>query len=129
MKIFVRRITLLHWSGIPVKEANHQDQKRFSCGVLNNKFIMLKVGNRNWVGQAARQCLSQGGGLDKPTDRNQWSWIFLKDPKKCFTTNRPPPPPQTTKLSEKQNPKKYPKITVHFAKLKHHVIIMLTHDY
>ena len=25
-------------------------------GVSNN-FIMIKVGNRNWVGQAARQCL------------------------------------------------------------------------
>ena len=55
MKIFVRRITLLHWSGVSVKEANHQDQKKCSCGVLNNKFIMIKVGNRNWLGQAPCQ--------------------------------------------------------------------------
>ena len=41
--------------GLPVKEANHQDQKRFSYGVLNNKFI--KIFNRNWVGQAPGQCL------------------------------------------------------------------------
>ena len=35
-----------------------------------------------------------GGGLDKPTDRNQWGWVFLKDSKDI--------------LSEKQNPQKYP---------------------
>ena len=35
-----------------------------------------------------------GGGLDKPTDRNQWGWVFLKDPKNI--------------LSEKQDPEKYP---------------------
>ena len=46
---------LLHYSGVPVREANHQDQKRFSCGVLNNKFIMIKVGDRNMVSHAPVQ--------------------------------------------------------------------------
>ena len=31
-----------------------------------------------------------GGGLDKPTDRDQRSWVFLNDPKKYFATNRKP---------------------------------------
>ena len=53
-----------------------------------------------------------GGGLDKPTDRDQGSWVFLNDPKKYFVTNRKP----QTILSEKQNPKKYPKNTIHFRK-------------
>ena len=73
-----------------MKEANHQDQKRFSCGVLNNKFRMIKVGDRNWVGQAPRQCLSQGVNLTNT--KESVGWVFLKDPKNI--------------LSEKQNPKK-----------------------
>ena len=31
-----------------------------------------------------------GGGLEKPTDRDQRSWVFLNDPKKYFATNRKP---------------------------------------
>ena len=47
---------------------------------------------------------SPGGGLDKPTDRDQRSWVFQKRPKKYFATNRKP----KKILSEKQNPKRYP---------------------
>ena len=28
-----------------------------------------------------------GGGLDKPTDRDQRSWVFLNDPRKYFAKN------------------------------------------
>ena len=45
-----------------------------------------------------------GGGLDKPTDRDQQSWVFLTYPKKYFATYGTP----KKILSEKQNPKKYP---------------------
>ena len=48
------------------------------------------------------------GRLDKPTDRDQWSWVFLNDPKKTFATNRKPP----KILSDEQNPKKIPSKTL-----------------
>ena len=38
---------------------------------------------------------SPGGGLDKPTDRDQRSWVFLNDPK------------NTLPLTDRENPKKY----------------------
>ena len=63
---------------------------------------MINVGNRNWVGQAPRPGVS-AGGLDKPTDRNQWSWVFLKDPKNTLPLTENP-----KKLSKNQNPKKCP---------------------
>ena len=69
--------------------------------------------------------VSPGGGLEKPTDRDRRSWVFLNDPKNTFATNRKP----KKKLSEKQNPKNTLKNTIHFAKVKHDVIIMETHDY
>ena len=47
---------------------------------------------------------SPGGGLDKPTDRDQRSWVFLNDPKKYFATNRKP----KKILSEKENSKRIP---------------------
>ena len=66
-----------------------------------------------------------GGGLDKLTDRDQRSWVFLNDPKNTL--------PQT------ENPNKYfPKSktlkntlknTINFSKVKHDMIIMETHDY
>ena len=56
-----------------------------------------------------------GGELDKPTDRNHWGWVFLKEPKIYF-------PKSKTLKNDLRN-------TVHFGKLKHHVIIMETHDY
>ena len=31
-----------------------------------------------------------GGGLGRPTDRDQWNWVFLNDPKKYFATDRIP---------------------------------------
>ena len=46
---------------------------------------------------------SSPGGLDKPTDRDQWSWVFLNDQNKYFATNRKP----KKILSKKQNPKKF----------------------
>ena len=66
-----------------------------------------------------------GGGLDKPTDRDQRSWVFLNDPRKYFATNRKP----KKRLSKKQNPKNTLKNTIYFAKVKHDVIIMETNDY
>ena len=34
--------------------------------------------------------LSPGSGLDKPTDRDQRSWVFLNYPKEYFATDRTP---------------------------------------
>ena len=31
-----------------------------------------------------RMEIELGGGLDKPTDRDQWIWIFLNDPKNAL---------------------------------------------
>ena len=53
-----------------------------------------------------------GGGLEKPTDRDQQSWVFLNDPKKYSATNRK----DKKILSEKQNPKKYPQKHYSFHK-------------
>ena len=44
-------------------------------------------------------------------------------PKKYFATNRNCP------KNKKQNSKKYSQNTIHFAKVKHDMIIMETHDY
>ena len=64
-----------------------------------------------------------------------WTWKTYRQgpsklgiserPKKYFATNRKP----QKILSEKQNPKNILKNTIHFAKVKHDVIIMETHDY
>ena len=70
-------------------------------------------------------CNGPGGGLDKPIDRDQQSWVFLNNPKKYFATNR-----KLQKiLSKKQNPKNTLKYTIQFTKVKHDMIIMETHDH
>ena len=56
-----------------------------------------------------------GGGLNKPTDRNQQSWFFLNYPKKYFTESK-------TLENTLQN-------IIHLAKLKHNMIIMENSDY
>ena len=66
------------------------------------------------------------GELDKPTDRDRRSWVFLSYPKKYFATQK--------LLSEKQNSKNTPpppqkKNTVHLAKVKHDMIIMENRDH
>ena len=66
-----------------------------------------------------------GGGLDKPTDRDQQSWVFLNYPKKYFATDRTP----KNILSEKQNSKNTPQNTVHLEKVNHDMIIMDNRDY
>ena len=53
-----------------------------------------------------------GGGLDKPTDKDQRRLVFLNDQKKYFATDRKPP----KILSEKQNPEKYPQKHYSFGK-------------
>ena len=68
--------------------------------------------------------LNTGSGLDKPTDRDQWGWVFLNYPKILCHWQK------TQKiLSEKQNPKTS-EITIHLiAKVKHNMIIMKNSDY
>ena len=44
-----------------------------------------------------------GGELGILRDRDQWSWVFLNNPKKYFATDRKP----KKILFGKQNPKKY----------------------
>ena len=69
---------------------------------------------------------SPGGGLDKPTERDQRSWVFLNYPKKYFAADRKP----QKILFERQNPKKYPpKSLFILAKVKHDTIIMENRDY
>ena len=58
-----------------------------------------------------------GGELENPTDRDQWSQVFLNNSKNYFATDRKP----KEILSEKQNPKKYPQNTIYFAKVKHDI--------
>ena len=66
-----------------------------------------------------------GGGLDKPTDRNQWSWVFLKDLKKTLLLTENP----QKILSEKQNPKKYPQKHCSFRETQALCDNNGTHDY
>ena len=64
--------------------------------------------------------LAPRGGLDKPTDRDQQSWIFLNDQKHTLPLTENP----KKILSKKQNPKKIAlKNTIHFATVKHDVIV------
>ena len=61
-----------------------------------------------------------GSGLDKHSDRNQQSWVFLNYLKNTLSlTERPPP--KKKKLFEKQSPKNTLK---NLAKVKHDMIIM-----
>ena len=65
--------------------------------------------------------VSTGGGLEKPTDRDQRSWVFLNDPKKNTLPLTENPQKNTFR---KAKPKNTLKNTIHFAKVKHDVIIM-----
>ena len=58
-------------------------------------------------------------------DRDRRSWAFLNDPKKYFATNRRP----QKDTFQKVKPKNTLKNTIHFAKVKHDMIIMEIHDY
>ena len=44
--------------------------------------------------------LKPGGGLDRPTDKDQRIWVFLNDPKNTLPLTETP----QKILSEKQNP-------------------------
>ena len=65
------------------------------------------------------------GGLDKPTDRDQRSRVFLTYPNKYFATDRTPkkyfPKSKTLK-----NTLKY---AIHLAKVKHNLVIMENRDH
>ena len=52
-----------------------------------------------------------GSGLDKHSDRNQQSWVFLNYLKNTLPLTECPPPPKK-KLFKKQSPKKYPPKTL-----------------
>ena len=52
--------------------------------------------------------IDPGGGLDKSTDRDQRSWVFLNYPKNTLPLTENP----KKTLCEKQNPKKYPPKTL-----------------
>ena len=63
--------------------------------------------------------------INKHTDRDQWSWVFLNYPKKYFATDRMP-----KKYFLKSKTLKIPsKNTIHLAKVKHDMIIMENRDY
>ena len=71
-----------------------------------------------------RQRWNPGGGLDKPTDRDQRSWVFLTYPKKYFATDRMPKkyfPKNKTLKNTLQN-------AIHLAQVKHDMIIMENRD-
>ena len=68
---------------------------------------------------------SPGGGLDKPTDRDQRSWVFLTYQKKYFATTRTP-----KKYFAKSKPiKNTLQNAIHLAKVKQDLAIMETHDH
>ena len=46
-----------------------------------------------------------GSGLDKHSDRNQQSWVFLNYLKNTLSLTECPPPPKKKKLFKKQSPK------------------------
>ena len=66
-----------------------------------------------------------GDGLDKPTDSDRRSWVFLNDPKNTLplTENLKKYFPKSKTL------KNTLKNTIHFAKVMHDTIIIGTHDY
>ena len=69
--------------------------------------------------------LSPGGGLNKPTDRDQRSWVFLNYPKNTLPLTEHPKkyfPKSKTLKNTLQN-------TIHLAKVKHSMIIMENRDY
>ena len=82
-------------------------------------------GGYNRYEHAFHDCIcivTPGGGLGIPTDKDQRSWVFLKDQKKYFVTDRRP----KKMPSEKSTPKKHPPKTrfVQQKLLKHDMIIM-----
>ena len=66
-----------------------------------------------------------GDGLDKPTERDRRSWVFLNDPKNYFGTNRKP----KKVLSKSKTLKNIVKNNIHFVKVMHDTIIIVAHDY
>ena len=66
-----------------------------------------------------------GSGLDKHSDRNQQSSVFLNYPKNTLPLTECPPPPKKRRTFGKAKPQKIPsKNTIHLAKVKHDMIIM-----
>ena len=63
--------------------------------------------------------------LDKPTDRNQRSWVFLSYRKNTLSLTEHPKkyfPKSKTRKNTLKN-------TIHLAKVKHYEIIMKNRDY
>ena len=71
--------------------------------------LLVNAQSETWV---TGHIYDPGDGLDKPTDRDRRSWVFLNDPKNCFGTNRKP----KKVLFKKQNPKQYPQKQYSFCK-------------
>ena len=46
--------------------------------------------NFRFIGTLKLPSKSPGGGLDKPTDRDQRSWVFLNDPKNILPLTENP---------------------------------------
>ena len=90
---------------------------------------MIKVGNRNWVGQAPRQCLACSRGWTWQTYKQESVELDISEgPQKYFTTNIKP----QKILSKKQNPNKYPQKHCSFRETQASCDnngIMETHDY
>ena len=68
------------------------EKKQFGKAVLGYRMLFrtsktASKADPNGKGHAKTNLLqinSPGGGLDKPTDRDQRSWVFLNDPKKIL---------------------------------------------
>ena len=52
--------------------------------------IGLVIRGKNIHSVKETEIKDPGGGLDKPTDRDQRSWVFLNYSKKYFATDRNP---------------------------------------
>ena len=65
--------------------------------------------------------LNPGGGFDKPTDRDQLSWVFLNYPKNTLPLFTKDPKNYTFRKNKIR--KNTLKNTIDFAKVKHNMII------
>ena len=64
-------------------------------------------------------------GLDKPTERDRRSWVFLNDPKVTLALTESP----KKYFSKRKTLKNILESNIHFAKVMHDTIIIVAHDY
>ena len=110
-------------------------RKPISCSAAVQYLIYLARESRYWAKRklspiSALPCQKKrisdpGGGLDKPTDRDQRSWVFLNDPKNTLPLTENP----KEYFSKSKTLKNTLKTLFISQKSRHDMITMETHDY